>query len=58
MQQFEIIKSSRKVIITSQDGSVHARLYVDSGEIATPTAWNGKTEAGAHKWAAKILAAT
>jgi hypothetical protein len=58
MTQFSIQNGSREVVVTSNGtpGSFwHARLYVDNGNLATLTAWKGKSEAGARRWAAKVL---
>lgn len=57
MTQFETTNGSRKVITTSNDGSsFSSRLYVNGGETATLVSSKHKTEAGARKWAAKVLA--
>jgi hypothetical protein len=52
-----IDKGTRSVAITMQDGCVMARLYVNSRETACFQNWKGKTEAGAIRWANKILTA-
>ena len=57
MTTIEIRNGSRVVIVMVQDGSYSARLYVNNGETATLTNWKGKTEAGARRWAGKVLAA-
>jgi len=46
---------TRSVAITIDNGSVSARLYVNRRETATLTNWKGKTEAGANRWAKKVL---
>lgn len=47
----------RAVAISAQPGYATARVYVGGAErIATLRSWEGKTEAGARKWAAKQLA--
>jgi len=50
-----IDNGTRSVAITIQDGSVSARLYVNRRETACFQNWKGKTEAGAIRWATKIL---
>jgi hypothetical protein len=55
MREFTITKGTRQVVVTEQAGRFSARLYVNSGETATTTAWKGKTEDGARKWADKVL---
>jgi hypothetical protein len=59
MIQFETRTGSRVVIATSNGEGCgwSSRLYVNGGETATLTAAKHKSEAGARKWAAKILAA-
>ena len=52
-----IDKGTRAVAITIQDGGVTARLYVNRRETACLQNWKGKTEAGAIRWANKILVA-
>lgn len=56
MTTFEINKGSRQVVVIKQGDRYSARLYVNGGETVTTTAWKGKTEAGARKWAAKVMA--
>lgn len=59
MRQFETRNGSR-VVISFSNGegfSWSSRLYVNNGETATLTCAKHKTEAGARKWAAKMLAA-
>lgn len=53
---------SRAVVITEQNGSIWANLYVGARNgiehaSITPTRWTGKTMPGALRWAAKQLAA-
>ena len=57
-KQIEITKGSRIVkSFTNGEGySWTSRLYVNNGETATLTCAKHKTEAGARKWAAKVLA--
>ena len=59
MRQFETRNGSRVVISFSNGAgfSWSSRLYVNNGETATLTCAKHKTEAGARKWAAKMLAA-
>jgi len=57
MNQFTIAIGTRQVIVTAQDGQYWARLYVNCGESATLQCWKGKSEAGARRWAARILGA-
>lgn len=57
MRQFKIEAGSRVVVVTDQDGQFSARLYVNGGETATLQAWKGKSEAGARRWAARMLGA-
>lgn len=57
MTNFTIKNGSREVMVICQDGRFSARLYVNNGETATLQSWKGKTEAGARKWAARILGA-
>lgn len=58
-KQIEITKGNRSVkSFTNGDGySWNSRLYVNNGETATLTCAKHKTEAGARKWAARVLAA-
>lgn len=51
----KVINGSRQVIITEDYGVVSARLYVNHGETACHQNWNGKTMAGAIRWANKTL---
>lgn len=51
-----IDNGTRSVAITIDNGHVSARLYVNRRETATLTSWKGKTEAGAMRWAKKVLA--
>ncbi len=60
----QTIKSSgnRAVVITEQNGKLWANLYVNAkngiqNASITPTRWEGKTMAGALRWAEKQLAA-
>ena len=59
MQQFETTKGSRKVISSRNDEGHEwsSRLYVNYGETATLVCAKHKSEGGARKWAAKVLAA-
>jgi hypothetical protein len=59
MQMIETAKGSRKVI-SARNGEGYdwsSRLYVNSGETATLRCAKHKSEAGARKWAEKVLAA-
>jgi hypothetical protein len=58
MKTIETKAASRVVISTNQNtaGQWESRLYVNHGAIATPTSANHKTEAGAIRWAKKVLA--
>lgn len=56
MTTFTIQKGTRQVMVIKQGDRYSARLYVNDGETATTTAWKGKTEVGARKWAAKVMA--
>ena len=56
-----ITQGSRAVVISEQDGTVRARLFVNAQDgiqhaDATLSAWKGKTIKGAKQWAAKKLA--
>ncbi len=55
MNQLTITNGTRQVVVTEQDGRYWARLYVNRGESATLQCWKGKSEAGARRWAAKVL---
>lgn len=57
MNQFTIAIGTRQVVVTAQDGQFWARLYVNCGESATLQCWKGKSEAGARRWAARVLGA-
>lgn len=59
MQMIETTKGSRKVISTRNGEGCDwsSRLYVNNGETATLTCAKHKSEAGARKWAAKVLEA-
>jgi hypothetical protein len=50
-------KPSHQVIVTEDNGKYHARLYVNNGDTATLTCWNGKTEKGARRFAEKVFGA-
>lgn len=57
MKQYEVVKGSRKVITTTNDGTrFDSRFYVNHGETAGFQNASHKTLAGAQKWAAKVLA--
>lgn len=56
MTQTWIESANWSVCVTVQAPHVWARLYVNNRETATLTAWKGKTEAGARRWAERILA--
>jgi len=48
------------VTVDAENGMAWARLYVNvrqgtADAVATLTHWKGKTEAGARKWATKVL---
>jgi hypothetical protein len=58
MTQFTIENGTRQVVVTNQEGRFSGRLYVNSGETATLQSWKGKSEAGARKWASKVLGDT
>jgi hypothetical protein len=55
MTTFTIKNGSREVVVTKQDGRYSARLYVNHGETATLQSWKGRSEAGARKWAARVM---
>lgn len=56
-----ITQGNRAVVINNQDGHIWANLYVNArdglqGADITTHRWTGKTEAGAKRWAKKMLA--
>jgi len=57
MNQFEVVKGSRKVIATRNDESSpwSARLYLNGGEDASSLSKKLKTEAGIRRWANSVL---
>lgn len=55
VKQFTIESGTRQIVVTCQDGRWSARLYVNGGETACLENWKGKTEAGARRWAKRIL---
>ena len=55
MCQFNIKAGSRSVVVTAHDDRYTATLYVNGGETITARRWTGKTEAGARRWAFKVL---
>lgn len=59
MNQFWIDNGTRSVCVTHvRVGNRHdylARKYVNSRETATLEKWEGHTEAGARRWASKVL---
>jgi hypothetical protein len=56
MTTFTIKSGSKEVMVIKQGDSYSARLYVNNGETATLQSWKGKTEAGARKWASRVMA--
>jgi hypothetical protein len=56
MTTFTIKSGSKEVMIVKQGDNYSARLYVNNGETATLQSWKGKTEAGARKWASRMMA--
>lgn len=56
MRSYWIDNGSRSVCVFVQGDSIWARVFVNNRETATLQSWKGKTEAGAKKWAAKVLA--
>lgn len=62
MRTFWIIDGNAGVAVSvdADNGMVWARLYVNvrggtHDAVSTLTAWKGKTEAGARRWATKVL---
>jgi hypothetical protein len=57
MIQFTTKNGSREVVSCANDehSTWTSYLYVDNGELITPTCAKHKTKAGAMKWAKKIL---
>jgi len=62
MRTFWMIDGNAGVAVSvdADNGMVWARLYVNvrggtHDAVSTLTAWKGKTEAGARRWATKVL---
>lgn len=55
MKQQTIVQGSRLVVITEDLGRVSARLYLNHGDTASTQSWQGKSIAGTHRWAHKVL---
>ena len=60
MKQEIIIKGTRAVVISIQENTVLANLYVNASNgimdaTITTQRWQGKTVAGAKRWADKVL---
>jgi len=49
------IENGTRSVCVMVGSTVSARKYVDGREVATLVCWKGKTEAGAKKWANKVL---